>query len=123
MFLPAGECRAAFANRRVITLRETFDEVVRGSRFRRLDHVFHRSIRPPERDIVADLAEKEIGILQHETDPGAQIRGIVLTRVDVIDADLAVQRFVEAGQEAADRGFARTDAANYSDALATCNLK
>ena len=76
-----------------------------------------------EGDVVANLAEKQVGILQHEADAGAQIGRIVLAGIDVIDADLAVRRLVEACQKAADGGLAGTDAADNSDPLAGGDLE
>ncbi len=99
------------------------DEAFHPGKACRLQNFLVSGVRLSERNIVADLAEKKISILQQETDPGTQVRRIILARIDIVDAVLAIQRLIEAGQEAANSGLARTDTADDSHAFATGNRK
>ena len=76
-----------------------------------------------QRDVVAQFSEEQIGILHRETDAGAQIRRIVLPRIDAIDEDAAFLGFVEAEQQTPDRGLARTDPADDADPFASLDLE
>src|SRR5215813_1165301 len=123
LLLPTRQAAPALGDWHVITEWVTRDKAFHAGEARRLQNVLISCGRFSKSDVVPNLAKKEVRILQHEADPGAQIGRIILTYVDIIDADLAVQRFIESGQEAANGGFTRTDTADNSHTLATGNLK
>ena len=78
------------------------DEALDAGKPRGLEHLGIGRGGPAEGDVVAQLAEEQIGVLQHEADAGAQIRGVVLPDIDAVDQDAAFVGIVEAGQQAAD---------------------
>ena len=75
----------------------TGNEVLHAGKPRGSDDLLVGRVRLAERDVVADLAEEQVGVLQHEADAGAQIGRIVLAHIDAVDDDLAVRGLVEAG--------------------------
>ena len=112
LLLAAGQAAPAFGDRHVVAQRMAGDEALDAGKPRRREHFCVGRVGPAKRDVVAQLAEKQIGVLQHEADAGAQIGRVVLADVDAIDQDVAFVRVVETGQQAADRGLARSDAAD-----------
>src|SRR5262245_23985917 len=76
-----------------------------------------------KRDVVAQFAEEEIGILQYESDAVPQVRRVVLPDVDVVDQDMALPRLVESDQHAANGGFSGSNSADNADALAGRDLE
>ena len=85
LLLSAREAAAAFRDRHVVAERMAGDEAFHAGKARgRKDFLVGRG-GPAQGDVVANLAEKQVGILQHETDAGAQIGRIVLAGVDIID--------------------------------------
>ena len=101
----------------------TGNEVLDAGKPRGGDDLLVGRVRLSERDVVADLAEEQIGVLQHEADAGAQIGRVVLARIDVVDDDLAVRGLVEARNQTPDRGLAGSDAADDADAFAAGDLE
>jgi len=67
-----------------------------------------------EGDVLANRALEEEIVLQDDADPRAQMRGVDLLDVLVVDADDAGLRGIQLLQEPGDRGFARPTALRYS---------
>ena len=96
LLLAAGQAASAFGDRHVVAQRVTGDEALDAGEPRRREDLFVGRARPAERDVVAQLAEEQVGVLQHEADAGAQIGRVVLPEVDAVDQDVAVVRIIEA---------------------------
>ena len=73
----------------------TGDEALHAGKPSGLQDFFIGRLRLAEGDIIAQLSEEEVGILHCETDAGAQVGGIVLSRVDPIDENATFLGFVE----------------------------
>ena len=90
---------------------------------RRRQNFFVGRLGLAERDIVAQLSEEQVGILHRKSDAGAQIGGIILSRVDAIDQNAAFLGFVEAEQQTTDGGLARSDPTDDADLFAAFDLE
>ena len=123
LLLAAGQAAAALGNRHVVAQRMAGDEALDAGKPRRREDFFVGGLRLAERDVVAQLAEEQVGVLQHKANAGAQIGRVVLADVDAVDQDAALLRLIEAEQQAADRRLARADAADDADALAGRDLE
>ena len=96
LLLPAGQAAPALGDRHVVAQRMAGDEALDAGEARGRQHLLVGGVRLAERDVVAQLAEEQIGVLQHEADAGAQIGRVVLAHIDAVDEDAAVLRIVEA---------------------------
>src|SRR6185437_4637313 len=123
LLLAAGQAAPALGDHHVIALRVAGEEGFDAGQARRRQHFLVGRLRPAKRDVVAQLAVEQIGVLQHETDAGTQIGGVVLADVDAVDQDRALARRIESGGQPADRGLAGSDAADDSDFLAGLDLE
>src|SRR5262245_12000480 len=123
LLLSARETTPAFGDRHVVAEGVAGDDVLDAGETRGSDDFLVGRGRFSKRDIVADLAEEKIGVLQHETDAGAQIRRVVLARVNIVDDYFPFGGLVEAAQQAADGGLAGADTADDSDTLAAGDLE
>ena len=101
----------------------TGDEGFDARKPRSLDDFLVGGFGIAERDVVAQLAEEQIGVLKHEADAGAQVGRIVLSQIDIVDEDLAVVRIVEAGHQPSDGRLAGTDTSDDADALAAADAE
>ena len=82
-FWPPDRLRAALGDRHVVAERMAGDEGLDAGQTRRREHFLVGRRRPAERDVVAQLAVEQIGVLQHEADAGAQIGRIVLAQMSM----------------------------------------
>src|SRR5262245_52893305 len=123
LLLAARETTPAFGDRHVVAEGVAGDEILDAGETRGGDDFLVGRGRFSKRDIVADLAEEKIGVLQHETDAGTQIRRVVLARINIVDDYFSFGGLVEAAQQAADGGLAGPDTADDSDTLAAGNLE
>ena len=80
-------------------------------------------LRFAKRNVVAQLAKEQIGVLHRKADAGAQVGRIVLAGVDAIDQDAAFLGFIETEQQPADGGLSRSDAPDDADPLAGGDLE
>ena len=88
LLLAARQAAPAFGDRHVVAQRMTGDEAFDAGETRGRENLLVGRGRLAERDVVAQLAEEQVGVLQHEADAGAQIGRVVLAHVDAIDEDL-----------------------------------
>src|SRR5262249_35270041 len=114
----ARQAASAFGNGHVVAERVAGDEALDAGEPRGGQHFLVGRLGPPERDVVAQLAVEQVGVLQDEADARAKIRRVVLANIDAVDEDAALGRLVEAGEQTADCGLARADPADDTDALA-----
>src|SRR5262249_39325309 len=99
------------------------NEIFDASEACRVENFIISRSRLSERNIVANLAEEEIGILQYEPEARAQIGRVVLARVDLVDTDLSFRGFIKTCEEAAHGRLARANAADNSNAFAASDLE
>ena len=123
LLLSAGEALAALGDRHLVAERMTGDEGFDARKPRSLDDLLVGGFGIAERDVVAELAEEQIGVLQHEADARAQVGRIVLSQIDIVDQDLSVLRIVEAGYQPPDRRLAGADTSDDADALAAADTE
>ena len=68
LLLPAGELHAAFADLRVVAVRQRHDEVVRMGLFRGLDDLVDARVGLAVAEILRDRSREQINVLLHDAD-------------------------------------------------------
>ncbi len=116
--LSAGEALAAFADARLVSLREHRDELVRMRRARRGLDLGQRRVGTAVRDVVRDRVVEEHGVLRDQADVAAQRPQRHVADVEVVDEDGPVGHVVEARQQVDERRLARAAEADDGDDLA-----
>lgn len=106
LFFTAGNAGAAIADDRIVTIRQSLDEVVTASLFWCRDHFVVRGVRSAEFDIVFDGIGKEVNILEHHTDLiHKRFQGVILHVISA-DFDAAAFGIPKAGNEITEGGLA-----------------
>ena len=123
LFLAAGQAAAALGDGHVVPHRMAGDKALDPGQARGGKHLLVGGLRFSERNIVAQLAKEQIGVLHRKADAGAQIGRIVLPGVDAIDQDAAFLGFIETEQQPPDGGLSRSDPADDADPLAAFDLE
>ena len=111
LLFAARELQAALADRRLVTLRQSFDELVNMRRARRGDHFLARGRRTAISDVVVDRIVEQHRILRHDADRRAQRILRDVANILTVDGDRAARRtveIVEAEHQPRERRFART---------------
>src|SRR5262245_45869904 len=114
LLLPSRQAAAAFLDGEIVAKRVSGSELLDARQPRRFENLLLGRGRKTKRDIVTQPAEEQINILQNEPDAVAQVRGIVLAQINVIDQNAAFVRIVETGEQAADGRLAGSDLADKS---------
>src|SRR5947209_18139057 len=108
LFLAAGQAATALGNGHVVSHWVARDKAFHAGQARRGKDLLVACFRFAQRNIVAQLSKKQIGVLHRKSDAAAQIRWIVLPRVDAIDQDASFLSFIETEQKAPYGGFSRS---------------
>ena len=104
--LPAGQALAAFADPRIVLLRQLDDELVRVSgTSRRLDVGRTRPGRPVG-DVARDALVEKDGLLRHDADLRAQGLERHIADVDAVHQDHSRRHVEESGDQVHERGLA-----------------
>ena len=104
--LTLGEVGAVVGEQRVVTLRQTGDEIVRARQSGRLAALVVGGLQIAVADVVHHRAGEEVGLLQHDAQRAAQVRLANLVDVDAVVPHLTVRDVVEAVDEVGDGGLA-----------------
>ncbi len=123
LFLAAGQTATTLRNGHIISHGVASDEAFHARKPCRGENLLVGRLRLAERNIIAQFAKKEGCVLHRKSNAGAQIRRIVLARVDAIDQDSSFLSFIETEQEAPDGGFSRPYTSDDADPLATFDLE
>ena len=74
--------------------------------------------RGAQPDVVGDGSGEQMRILQNHAEIAPQLFEIEIANIDSADADAAALHFIEAQQQAGERGLARAGVAHHRDGLA-----
>ena len=116
--LAAGKGRPAFADRRLVSLRQGFDEPMAARRLGRLDNLFVGGVLAPVADVVLHGVLEQVDVLEHH-------RHVLVVRLgrgmgDVGPAELhcPARRVVEARRQFEQSGLARARRPHNGDSRA-----
>ena len=116
--LAARQLDTALADHRVVAVGQGRDEIVDvGGRRGGADVVVAR-VGPAHADVGLDRAVEQEGVLVDDRDHAADLLERQLAQVVAAEADRALNRIVEAQQQADDRRLAAARRADHADALA-----
>src|SRR5438552_3312790 len=96
--LSAREANPSLADLRVVTVRQVLDELVDVRRLCGGNNLLHASCGPRVGDVFGDAAGKENGILRNDGGLVAQIRQLVVAKVNSIKKNAPFGRIVETQQ-------------------------
>ena len=116
--LALAQARAPLAQHGVITLGQSFDEIVGVGQFGRGHHLFIAGVGSAKADVVHHRVVEEEGVLQHDADLAPQAGQGHIPHVDAVDAHRPLTHIVKAGDEADDGGLARARGAHQGHGLA-----
>src|SRR6266851_6588196 len=123
LFLAAGQTATALRNGHIVSHRVAGDEAFHARKTRRRENLLVGRFGLAQRNVIAKFSKEQVSVLHRKSDAGAQIRRIVLARVDAIDQDSSFLSFIETEQEAPDRRFSGAYASDDADPLATFDLE
>src|SRR5258706_13019577 len=95
LFLAAGQAAATLGNGHIISHPMARDKAFHAGQARRGKDFLVGCFRFAQRNIVSQFPKEQVGVLHRKSDATAQIRGIILPRVDAIDQDASFLRFIE----------------------------
>src|SRR6266404_1492929 len=107
LFLAAGQTATTLRNGHIVSHGVAGDEAFHARKPRRGENLLVRRLRFAQRDVIAQFPEEQVSVLHRKSDAGAQIRGIILPRVDAIDQDSSFLSFIKTEQKTPDRRFSR----------------
>ncbi|MNE52090.1 hypothetical protein D3C80_1467480 [compost metagenome] len=106
----------------MIAERQRTDEVVGMSSLSCAYDIGFRSTFAAVRDIIADRAVEQPGILQHHPEFAAQLAALHLGDVHTVNNDLAAADFIEAHQQVNQRRFAGAGRSDNCNRLSRLNI-
>jgi hypothetical protein len=115
---PPESAWPAFADQRVVAVRQAQDEFVRVRGARGGDDLGARRLGLAVGDVLGDRAEEQEGLLQHQADVLAVFGDRYRTDVHAVDQDRAFGDIVEAADQVDQRALAGTAVADQADHLA-----
>ena len=116
--LAARKAFAAVGKGDVIAIGQCADEIMRAGQPRCAQHRGIVKAGVTQGDIVANAARQQYDILKHRADIGAQVVGMQLAQVGIVDDDGAVLGLIQPEQQPGEGRFARADAADDGNAFA-----
>ena len=121
--LPARQRVPAFADQRVVSLRQLHHEVVGAGQSRRGFDAPAVGGRIGERDVGGDRVVEQQRVLEHHPDSAPHVVHRDVAHVDAVDLDGALLGVVEAQEQPGDRGLPRARLADERGGLAGCQLQ
>src|ERR1700730_9568306 len=113
--LAAGEIGRALLDPRLITLGQTFDELLGACEPGRAHGVLEIEARPPGQDVVLHGAAEEEVLLQHDAEALAQMPQVDLAQIRPVDPHRARIVAVDPHEQAGDRGLTGARAADQAE--------
>src|SRR5574343_372058 len=116
--LAAGQALAAFADQRVVAVRQAQDELVGVGGAGSGDNFLARCVRFAVGDVVGDGAEEQERLLQHKADVLTELGNRHGADIDAVDQHLAFGDIVETADQVDQRRLAGTGVADQTDHFA-----
>lgn len=123
LLLSARQAATTFGNGHIVSHWMAGDKSFHPRQPRCGENFFIGRLGLAQRNIVAQFSKEQVGILHRKADAGAEIRRVILSRIDAVDENSSFLGFIETEQKTADRGFSRSDTSDNADPFSTIDLE